>query len=370
MGTAHQRQVGGDELESLFVIHEVLQVGRRGVADKSHRLGVEVSRRQLRTGRATHVLARAGQVDRRRNRDSAACRRGDYRELLQVAIRLLGFRVAGIHASDGKHRADSRGCNQRVHVDGSAAVSHQRSGISRAGHVGAVGVSIHALIFVVISPGSAANHAFAVLFADLRGILEQTLQAVDHAAHRQGIHHHEAISVLRGKALVKFGASRTDSGQISRRRAGSAYAVVNALGGVGDKIALDAGNQRRNSRGDVAVREVSDGVRSDQGQFGAVKTHVHMVLRRQRDGLAGLCLVLDIHYSATLRPGVLVRVSNAKLVSRFPAAFGLERLVILTVNGADEAGLFVRNLERLAGEQVWNIEGVSHGVTSFAVSRR
>ena len=229
---------------------------------------------------------------------------------------------------------------------------------------------VHALVFVEISATGTAQHAFAVLLLDLAGVLEKTLQAVDQPARGHGIQHHKAIAVFRGKVLIQLGAGSTDSSEVSRRSAWSADAVEHALGGVVDEVAFDAGHQCGHGRNQVLVGEITDAVRSNQGQFSGVESHINVVLGRHSDGLARLSLILHIHNARATCAGVHVRVGNAQLVARLPAALGLEGLVVLTVNGADEYGFFVCNLESLAGQQVGNIEGVSHGVTSFAVSRR
>ena len=68
-----------------------------------------------------------------------------------------------------------------MHVDGGAAIGNTGVRVSGAGHVAAVGVGIHALIFEEISSASTTEHTLAVLFLDLGGVLEQTLQTVDQA---------------------------------------------------------------------------------------------------------------------------------------------------------------------------------------------
>lgn len=328
---AHVLKVGGRKHERILVESEVL--AERGARGAQNGDGLAVA------GQIARVLIRTARDDGRADSDGGVARaigrgRGGDGEALEVAKRLLGFRVHVVHVRDGDDGADSEGRGSS-----GPAVGHEvgrgRVGVTGAGRtlvrgVGDGGAAVgrgravrDQRVLEHVKPASATDDAFGVLLLDVVRGLEQALDRIRELNPRRRIQEEIAVRGRR-QILGQVLTSLLELLVVDLRRDGAR--VVRHRVDHGQRVGLDAGGKLRHGRLQDFTREVVQ----VHGQFNGTErgVHAHLSGDRQRN------LTVDgvLHLQGRTRAGrVLVGQTDVQRLADLGAGNG-ESVIVLTVD--------------------------------------
>ena len=342
-------QIGSGERECVLVERQGWLVDGRCAADLRHSNAVG-------NASGNHVLAAARGVDGRGKAQAASAasvvRR--HHELLQDAGISFGLGVHAVAAHEGDDvallegvRTSSQGDSGRA-VDGHSTID----GVTRSRSRGAGRLVGDQGVFVEVEATRATHRAFAVLLLDRCGVLEQALETVHQIHVVLRVQQNGSVVVHGSQSVVQHLAR---GHELAEGDCGAD--VVHVLVNVEhhrQRICLDVGSQHRHG----GVKDALGEVIQAHGQVNRSEVQVNALLRGDLQGCADFAGVLCAQGRAGANR-VLVRQANLERIANLCTGLG-KRVVVVSLDVADEVQLLVEDAQRLAGHCGGGKNAVGH----------